>query len=476
MQSSTASATSYSLSDARSWIEDPVAFATVVLRVCLWSRQAEFARAVRDHGRVAVRSGHKTGKSTALAVLALWFVCTHPRARVIFTAASYRQVKAILYKEMRRLYRAARWPLGGEMHANPEGGLQFKDGREIIGFSTDDPERFAGFSGPNMLFIVDEASGVEEKIFEAIEGNRAGGAKIAMSSNPTKTTGTFYDAFHSSASWWHGIHLSSEEVAAEIAAGRVPRDTGLATPEWVEEKRQEWGEDDPRYQVRVRGNFPKTGDKAMISRQMVEDSTKRWTPQPPAHGTTTLGVDVARYGTDSTAIVWARGDWASRPIMLRQLDTIQVAERVVQTAREVRLNVGDKPIVRIDASNMGAGVADWLKRYASNELEVVEILAAESSQSPEYSRMRDHCWGSLQQWLKDGGAIPDDPVLVNDVVTPEYGFDPRQRIKVEAKHDMRRRIGRSTDAADALALAVFATPTRDDLSLLSTSGMPQTSW
>ncbi len=435
------------------WRADPVCFCREVLRVRLWSRQAEILRAALTHRRIAIRSGHKCGKTTALAALALWWVLTRPRARVIMTAASYRQVESVLWREVRRLYRRARVPLGGDMHESPEAGLQLASGAEIIGFSTKEPERMAGFSGPAMLFLVDEASGVPDAIFEAIEGNRAGGASVVMISNPTQTSGVFYEAFTSDRSEWHCVHISSEECA-KLAGDEVGEDTGLATAAWVDEKRREWGEDDPRFQVRVRGNFPSQADNAMIAVALVEAAVARWTPAPDV-GPLRVGLDVARFGNDASACVWSRGKWASSPAVWRSLDAVDVAGRCLELVRGVRRE-GERPSVRVDVTGMGGGVADILRREPS--IELLEIDAAASATAEGYSRMRDQVWGSLREWLKGGGAMPKDAKFIGDVVAPLYGFDVRGQLKVESKLEMRKRLGRSTDRADALALAVFEAP------------------
>jgi phage terminase large subunit len=456
------------------WHDDPVLFAKEVLRVDVWSGQAELLGAIVAHPAVACRSGHKLGKSTALAIIALWWVCTRPRARVVMTAASHRQVEKVLYKEIRRLHaRAARrscsecggsvpcethpdkvrrgLPIGGDLHESAEAGLQFSDGREIVGFSTKEPERMAGFSGANLLFLVDEASGVPDEIFEAMEGNRAGGARIAMTSNPTQTSGVFYDAFTSDRSEWFQVHLSSERVAREIEEGKFPAGMGLATPEWVAEKKRTWGVEDARYQVRVLGDFPRAGDDSMIGLALVEKAKLRWRTTPPPFGRTTIGVDVAWKGTDSTVLVWCRGDWSSEPEVLKGFDPVEVAEKVMNLARKVRL-ANERPIVRIDSSNMGAGVFAILKR--EEEVEAIGMLAAESSTVEGFSRLRDETWGSLEAWLKTG-AIAPDAKLIADVLAPKRQHDVRGHIKVESKFDLRKRIGRSTDRADALALAVY---------------------
>ena len=320
----------------------------------------------------------------------------------------------------------------------------------MIGFSTK-AERMAGFSGPHMLFLVDEASGVPDSIFEAIEGNRAGGARVVIISNPTQTSGVFYDAFTSERSDWHSIHISSEECA-ELAPVEVGDETGLATREWVEEKRHEWGEDDPRFQVRVRGNFPTQADNAMIAVALVEAATHRW-KATPADGPLRVGLDVARFGTDVSACVWSRGAWASAPAVWKGLDAVDVAGRCLELVRGVRRE-GERASVRVDVTGMGSGVADVLRREPS--IELVEIDAAASATVDGYSRMRDQVWGTLREWFKAGGALRRDGKLVADLVAPVYGFDVRGQLEVESKLEMRKRLGRSTDRADALALAVFA--------------------
>lgn len=436
---------------------DPVFFATHFLRTKTWLRQREILTSVRDYMRVAVRSGHKCGKSTALAILALWWAFTRYRARVILTAASWSQVINVLWKEVRRLYHLAKRagvPLGGDMHELPSSGLKLAGEAEIIGLSAKDKEKIAGYSGPNMLFIADEASGIPDSVFEAIEGNRAGGARLAMISNPTQTSGFFYDAFHSDRSEWHPLHISSEECA-RLAPKELGSNTGLATPDWVEEKRREWGVDDNRYRVRVLGEFASDNDNAMIGSAIVDAAKARWAKTTP-EGRLTIGVDAARFGNDSSAVVWARGRWASAPVKFQKLDLVDVAGKALETLRDQR-RPGERPSIRVDVTGMGGGVADVLRRAKeAHGFELVEVDAHGSATIEGFSRMRDQVWGSLKAWLQKGGAIPDDRALLGDLVAPLYGFDVRGALKVESKIELRKRIGRSTDAADALALAVFA--------------------
>ena len=447
----------------RKWQADPVKFCRDVLGLRLWKRQAEVARAIAQHPRVAVRSGHKIGKSILLAGIAIWWLLTRPNATVIMTSATYRQVKGILWKELRKLYAAAVIPIGGTIALDPETGLQMADGREIIGLSTREPEKIAGYSGENLLFLTDEASGIEEGIFQAIEGNRAGGARILMTSNPTKTSGTFFDAFHGKRRFWFTIHVSSEDTPNATGEGeRVP---GLATREWVEEKRQEWGEESPLYQVRVRGNFPTQSEKSVVSLSVLEAARQRYDDSEDPEfegervddsGVLEIGVDPARFGDDEFVIYGRRGAKGLGARIHQHLDGPNGAGKVLEAVREWR-RPGEKPRVKVDVIGVGASVFDFLKD--SKEIEVVAVNVASSPDAhaegePEYALLRDQLWFGLRTWLRTA-ALPEDAKLEGELVAPEYGFDAKGRVKVESKDSLKKRLGRSPDRADALALAIY---------------------
>lgn len=434
-----------------------------MLGLKLWPRQAEILRAAAANPRVAVRSGHKIGKSTVAVVLALWFVCLFERARVVLTAPTGHQIEDVLWKELRRVYSDAAnpkkpgLPIGGRLYVTSDNGLQFDDEREVLGISTSKPENMAGISSPNMLFIVDEASGYDERIFEVIEGNRAGGARLVMFSNPTQTSGSFYDAFHGKREFWHTIHVSSEE-----AADTTPRIPGLATREYIDERKSEWGTDSNLYAVRVLGNFPKQGDNAVVAVGHIAAALARW----PAMANTSpleLGVDVARFGDDSSVIQPLRGFKALEQIVFDGLDNVDLAGEVLKHVRE---NRGDQLRVRVkvDTVGNGGGVADVLRRYP-DEIELVEVNVGESSNvldertgRPKYPKLRDQVWFRTAAWLRDGGAIPPSPRLEGELSAPTYTFDEQARQKVESKADTKKRLGRSPDRADALGLAIYQPP------------------
>lgn len=438
----------------------PVEFAREVLGLRLWSRQEEILRAAFEHPRVAVRSGHKIGKSTSAAVLALWFASDpeqRPGARVVMTSSSARQVRTILWRELRRLYRPAKERLGGELHKVPDAGLVWDDGREILGFSTDEPEKMAGVSGAHVLFIVDEASGVPEEIFEAIEGNRAGGARLVLFSNPTRTSGAFFDAFNSKRQFWRGLKVSSEEAAAV-----TPPIPGLATQAWITEKAEEWGRESPIFAVRCRGDFPEQGECAVIALAAIEAArARRDARETAANGSLDVGVDVARFGDDETVVALRRGTHAFPLRTIVNGDGPDTAGRVLEVVSQSLR--GDESVqIKVDVIGVGASVFDALRRTVPKGVEVVAVNVAENATSrgpdgeEKYARLRDQLWFALRDWLRDGGELPDDGKLEVELLAPEYAFDARGRYVVESKDETKRKLGRSPDRADALALSIFS--------------------
>jgi phage terminase large subunit len=442
---------------------DPVGFARDVLGMRLWRKQREIlnALAAKRDALVAVRSGHKVGKSRLDAVAAFWFAACFPGARAIMTSASGRQVKDILWREISAIWRkmtvAQRELLGCHPpHVAPDAGVLWDDGREIKGFTTDDPERMAGYSGENLLFILDEASGIERPIFEAIEGNRAGGTgRVLMTSNPTRTTGEFFDAFHNKRAFYVTFCISS--LDSPNVTGEEEPIPGIADPVWCEQMERKYGKTSPLYEIRVLGNFPSQGSNAVIGVAAIEEAKKRgevmvepqWS-EARLH----LGVDVARFGDDESVITARRGAWTAPPRVVLGFDTVEVAGLALKMARElVQPGEGRKPLVKVDGIGVGGGVVDILRR--SDEIEVVEVNVAEvSDDQDEYPNLRSQLWFGLANWL-DTGAIANDEALEGELAMPSYSFDARGRRVVIGKKEMKQKLGRSPDRAESLMLAVY---------------------
>ncbi len=441
------------------YFSDPVGFTRDVLRLTVWDAMERIMTGIRDHAKVAVRSGHKVSKSTTAASIALWRAVARPGSRTVLTAPTARQVKTIIWKELKRRHAQANLP--GTPFDDPGTGYRHGES-EVFGFSTSDAEKMAGISGEDLLFIIDEASGVAEGIFEAIEGNMAGGARLLLISNPTQTSGTFYEAFTSKRQFWHCIHVSSEDTPnARSGQILIP---GLATAAWVEEKRADWGEDSPLYQVRVRGNFPTQATNSVIGLGLVEAARARHDAEPePPTGAFSVGVDPGRYGDDPAVIQPVYGDRPVPATVKRKQDTVEVAGHVMDVVEAERARTGyTGPVhVKVDDIGLGGGVTDHLKhsdRAKALGIVVIPVNSSNRATSEGYSKLRDQLWFALRDWLKDGGHLPPDPLLEGELIAPLYSFDTQGRAKVEGKDELKPRLRRSPDHADALALGIYDPP------------------
>lgn len=312
-------------------LADPVWWVETVLGFQPWERQATVLESVRDHRVTAVRSCHAIGKSRIAAATVLWFLCNHPDSVIITTASSYRQVWGILWKEIRGLYKNARWKLGGRLPPTAT-RLSLSDSWYAWGFTGRDYDAttFQGFHAPYILVVVDEAAGVTPAVYEGLDSAMAAGhARMLMIGNPTDGAGDFgqafkragvskitVSAFETPNFTTFGITLEDIRKGDALESGPwKDKVTGplpfpqLVSPQWVREKWLQWcggriqGEDDPRWQARVMARFPDAGDFAVFPLWWVEEAAERWREVEAAKAwgdRVQIGVDVARFGDDST--------------------------------------------------------------------------------------------------------------------------------------------------------------------------------
>lgn len=495
--------------DARYW-NNPVAFANDILGMRTWDAQNRILEAVTKYKRVTVRSGHKIGKSTTAAILALLFFCSFEDARVVMTSKTARQVDAILWRELgkirskagccldcREACKKAKRPeprpcphsslIGGQMNSLARSGFRAHDFREISGFTAREPEAVAGVSGAHLLYLVDEASGVDDPIFEAIEGNRAGDAGIVLFSNPTRSEGEFYlshtekalqfdkagnpvlDADGKQLGFYYAIGVSSEETPNVKERRKVI--PGLATYDYVEEKRLEWGEDSALYKIRIKGEFVTSESGKIISVALITEAEERWHASleerggyvvTPADGALVIGIDPAGEGGagDESAFAVRRGN------KVPQIDAKRGLSHDAHVTHALALiSQHGKPreVVTIIIDRDGPdGYEIWKKFLAYDEANhgVIHVIGLRASDKAHrqphlYDRLRDELIANLRSWLADGGEIPDDAKLEKELHQPEWIPLVNGRLKATPKDDIRKTIGRSPDRFDALALAAW---------------------
>ena len=427
------------------WAKNPRFFVLGALEVKPESWQTKALQALRKNDRVAIRSGHGVGKSAMLAWCILWWLITRYPAKVACTANTSTQLSDVLWGELDKWYRRLPKELQALLELKTERMELVEDRRQCFAVARtarkETPEAFQGYHSPNMLFIIDEASGVDDIIFEVGRGAMSSkGAKTIMTGNPTRTNGYFYNAFHSMSGFWHNMKVGCE-------------DSTQVSQKYIEECKEEYGEDSNAFRVRVLGEFPVEGDDVVIPLHLVEDAISR--DMEPV-GEEIWGLDVARFGDDRSALAKRKGNVLTEKIQWKKnKDTMQVAGWVVNEFNEAK----KKPLaIFVDSIGLGAGVVD---RLAEQGLPAVGINVSEVPAFGEkFMRMRDELWWTARDWFYTREcSLPDDGGLLAELTLPTYTFTSGGKIKVEGKDEIKKRtsrtagsMGKSPDLADAFCL------------------------
>jgi len=428
----------------QAWVnskDDPLLFVTGVLGVTEiepWQREA--LGLIGKHDRLSIRSGHGVGKTTLLAWLVLWFLLTRQDAKIPVTANSQDQLRDTIWPEIAKWHRRLPEPL--RMMVEVAAERVFMKNQPEAAFavqrtaSKERPEALQGFHADHILFLVDEASGIADIVFEVGSGALSTpGAKAVLAGNPTRSNGFFYETHHRLHDRWRTMRVNSEDVAR--ARGHI--DDIIAR----------YGKDSNAYRVRVLGEFPTADDEAVIPLELVESAVTRqvekldWMP--------VWGLDVARFGDDRTALAKRQANRLLGPVVSwHGLDLMATTGRLQREYEDTPDE--DKPSeILVDSIGLGAGVVD---RGNELRLPVRGVNVGEGAAiRQQYQRLRDELWFRGREWFAEKTvSIPEDRLLMAELTAPLYSFSSAGRIIVESKDDMKKRGLRSPDLADAFLL------------------------
>ena len=312
----------------------------------------------------------------------------------------------------------------------------------------ENPEALQGFHSENVLFVIDEASGIDEKIFEVARGAMSTpGAITVMTGNPTRASGFFHNAFTKNRTRWFTKTVSCY-------------DSTRVDPDYPKEIEEEYGKDSNVWRIRVAGLPPKEDSDAVIPRHLVDLAVGREVSQV---GPEVWGVDVARMGNDRSALAKRRGNVLTEPIKWwREKDSIQLSALI----REEYDAAATKPVeICIDVIGVGAGVVDICASTHNLPVRGVNVAERPAIHSDKYERLRDELWFKMKEWF--GGyqcslpkAQSEDveklmEVFMDEMTSPRFAFTPSGKLKVESKPQMKARGLKSPDLAEAF-LMTFA--------------------
>lgn len=436
--------------------KDPVGWIDERLGEFLWSKQSEVCEAVRDNRYTAVRSAHGTGKSFVASRLAAWWLDTHSLgdAFVVTTAPTATQVRAILWREIKRAHRK------GELDGYiTEGDVpEWKMGGELVGYGrkpadyTDSTEAAAAFSGIHaryILVVLDEAGGIPDWLWDAVDTLATNDdARVLAIGNPDNPASQF-ETVCRPGSGWKSIKISAFDLPA-FTGEEVPEELNhlLTGKSWVEERKKRWGEKSPIYISKVLGEFPEIGEDTLIPPSLIRAACDRsLSGLDPGR----FAGDVARFGNDRSQLYRNRGGVIRKVLELHKTDTMETAGSF-KSALDKTLNAVS---MWIDTNGLGAGVYDRMKEQNCN---VMPFNGSEkASDTVKYKNKRAESYWTMRELMEDAliDIDPDDLDLQAQLGAILWKNDSSGRIQVEAKEEIKKRLGVSPDHADAATMSVM---------------------
>ena len=430
----------------RRYRDNPVLFAREVLGVEPDVWQAEVMEAVaRGERRISIRSGHGVGKSTTVAILCIWYLLTRYPVKIVITAPTSAQLFDALFAEIKRWVNILP-PQVQELLNVKSDRVEIKAAPETGFISArtsraESPEALQGIHADHVLLIADEASGVPEAVFEAAAGSMSGEeASTILLGNPTRSSGFFFDTHNRLKDQWWTRRVSCVDSPRVSAA-------------YVEEMRQRYGEDSNAFRVRVLGEFPLSDDDTVIPMHLIEAAMARDLVEDE-RAPAIWALDVARFGTDRSALAKRRGQVITEIKRWAGLDLMQLTGAVVAEYQAQPHHL--RPVeILVDSIGLGSGVVDRLREL---KLPCRGVNVSESpSMKGTYQNLRAELWFATKAWLEQRGCkLPRDEDLMAELAGPRFKFSSSGRLQVESKDDMRRRGLRSPDLADAVCMTMAA--------------------
>lgn len=442
----------------RFYRDDPVAYAEEVEHYVLDDWQKEALNKLVEHRFLAIRSGSGVGKTFILSIACKWFLFTRPHAKVPTTAPSGHQLFDVLWTE--HFKQMDRSPILSNFFVWTHTRLSVR-GHEPNWYAvartakvrpgSDVAEGLQGFHDEeNLLFIIDEASGVPDAIYPAVEGALTGsGAYCILTGNPTRREGFFSEIFNKPgmAKFYKTMHISCERDAQTVA--RV----GQRYLDMMEER---YGREHPIFKIKVLGEFPGTdADESYLVPPSYLDAMEHTSPNVVKGFPIEFGLDVGRKNAASVLCIrqgWNILKWDERQKKGLVTDTTEIINWVIEYILEY------KPThVKVDAVGIGAGVYDGLKLiYGDMIVAVVGQQSPEEKYKDRYLNLRAQGYWELRDLIPNIYCKDWPPRVISELGNIKTKPTTNAKIKIESKDDMLARAMKSPDYADAMYMAFLS--------------------
>lgn len=449
----------------RKYFNDPLGWIDAFVNITLPAYDRElFAAIGKGREKIAVHGPHGIGKTVFASLLVLWAGSVSNDCKIITTTSSWLQLYAYLWPEIHKWFGRVHWERMGIRPKLIQLHCQFSENSQAFAAASTDSEKIEGAHADRVVYIFDEAKIIPAGTWESAEGAFASPGnhlQVALST-PGDTSGIFYSICSRRPGYesWYVRHISIREA---IRNKRM-------TIAWAHEKRLQWGPDNPVYQNRVWGIFAKDDENGIIPLSWVNQAVNRWhkwfeAGRPVEPGTFIIGADTAGQGVDKTVFAHRHG----RVLHLLQREN---KSRPMELAGRLKQILGEFGILNIDITfGEGAGTADRLseleddqgRKIFRNRINPIHFGAKterkDRSGLLEFANTRAALWYCMRERLdpENGEEIclPDDPLLIGDLVAPRKAPRSDGKIMVESKEDIKARLGRSPDDGDACCMAFF---------------------
>ena len=442
------------------YAEHPVHFVEDLIGVTPDEQQAKILQSVADNSMTSVRSGHGIGKSAVEAWTVIWFMATRPFPKIACTAPTQHQLFDILWAEVSKWLRHA--PALEKEFVWTKEKVYLKGYPEewfAVARTATKPDALQGFHADDILYIIDEASGVKDNIFEPVLGALSTpGARLLMCGNPTQLSGFFYESHTKNRASYKTFHVDG-------------RKSGRVSQEFIDTIIRMYGEDSDVFRVRVAGEFPKAEADVFIQLSLVEKSIMTEFSPRKTPNTIRIGCDVARFGDDKTVIGVKIDEKATIEKKRQGQDTMKTADDIVLLYYDLLKQYPgykDTVTVCVDDGGVGGGVVDRLKQMQRNnperlaQMNIVPIKFGQRIKHKHYHDSTTFMMATVKALLsphdEDGNEkpveliLPNDDDLVAQLSGRKYGLTENAKIKVESKDDMKKRGLPSPDEADCVLL------------------------
>lgn len=389
--------------------------------------------------RISVRSGHGIGKSATLAMLILWYLFCYKDAQVPCTAPTSDQIHDILWKEVAKWLNLMPQPVR-EKYEWTNGYIRITESPETWFARAktarkENPEALAGVHGDFVMYIVDEASGVPEEIFNTAEGALTGdNVLVILISNPTRLIGYFYDSHHKDKESWQTLGFSSI-------------DSPLVDKEYVSRIISKHGEDSDEYKIRVLGEFPREDtmdDKGYIA--LFSENDIKISDTEEFIGERRLGIDPSGEGDDKT--VWViRDNFKAKIVAVEKVSNASSIAQKTMTLMQHYQVKGEHTY--IDNFGAGANVAQELA-LAGIRVKAINVGDKPSDEEMFLNRRAEASW-RVKQWFRKGGELVDHKGW-DEILTIRYRKELSGKMKIMGKLEMKKEGIKSPDHYDALMM------------------------